>query len=65
MGKNGFLSSLLRYRYLLSDLKEPMKLISEVKEPLSKPVKIDHARCWVVMSGIYPLKRANRRQKWC
>ena len=35
------------------------------REPLNKPIKIDHARCWVVMSEIYPLKRANRRQKWC
>ncbi len=37
--------------------------MDKLKEFLNKSIKIDHARCWVVMSGIYPLRRATRRQK--
>ena len=29
---------------------------AELLESLNKPIKIDHTRCWVLMSGIYPLK---------
>ena len=29
------------------------------KESLNKPIKIDHIRCWVLMSGIYLLKWLN------
>ena len=31
-----------------------MDMGPRVKEPLNKPIKIDHTRCCVVTSGIYP-----------
>ena len=40
-------------------------VLTFTRKPLNKPIKIGHARCWVAMRGIYPLKRTNRRQKWC
>ncbi len=47
--------------WLLVNPSEIRRVAGKPKAPLNKSIKIDHTRCYIMISGIYLLKVANRR----